>query len=149
METFTITGEVPIVRTLRDLRRLTSVEDLAYRLYWQSQIDNENVPIEKYVEHSTSGALAYHWTDCISREQASVYAIYRFKQMPKMVELDYSDQLVGTIAVKTKNLCDESRHLITDQYDNGVNFNEDWCNYKELRELYIRLDGTKFEKEML
>lgn len=69
---------------------------------------------------------------------------------PKMVPLDATDQLVGTVLIRKTR--DFPRMLIVKQYNSCICYidNDDsmkTVNYTALQEHYTRLDGSKFEKE--
>lgn len=70
---------------------------------------------------------------------------YRIKQEPKMVDLDFTDNLVGEKALfKTEDL--ESEQLIISKDGGGVRVGNSFYSYKDLRKNFTRLDGTRFEK---
>ena len=116
---------------------------LLYFAYWQEQIEN-GVALE-YKEWD-----AHQWEDFPDEFIYYNHYQYRFKREPKMIPLDANDQLVGTVL--TRKLHKMPRMLIIKQYSSCVCYIDyddsiKTITYEELQERYIRLDGSRFEKE--
>ena len=69
---------------------------------------------------------------------------FRFIQQPKKVNLGLTDNLVGQVVINPNY----SKLQITEQHGDCVKIGDKFYTYGQLREIFTRLDGTKFEKEV-
>ena len=74
------------------------------------------------------------------------YYDYRLIPKPEIVDLDFSDNLIGQVAVYNGNGNNGFKGLIIAQDNDEVLIGTTWVSYEYLRRDYTRPDGTKFEK---
>lgn len=116
---------------------------LLYYAYWQEQLESGKALQYRLWD-------ADEWYDEEDDYVHTYHHQYRFKREPKMIPLDANDQLVGTVL--TRKLHKMPRMLIIKQYSSCVCYIDyddsiKTITYEELQERYIRLDGSRFEKE--